>query len=250
MRINRRNSLLLSCYGKIAIILEVKIQFDGMVSKSFTIAKNPLKIRQMKGYCEKVHKLDLKLDIWIISPRIWEIKSNFERAWFHLLIFSLKGSVFAGCVLKVRRPVRTKQSHKTYNTNTKLYNTITNLKQNHKIRNTNTKLCDSNTNLKQNHKIRNTNTKLCNTNTNLKQNHKISNTNTKLCNTNTNFKQNHKIRNTNTKLCNTNTNFKQNHKIRNTNTKLCNTNTNFKQNHKIPNTNTKLCHTNTNLSLC
>ena len=46
---------------------------------------------------------------------------------------------------KVRRPVRKKQCHKTYNTNTKLFNTNTNLKQNHKIRNTNTKLCNTNT---------------------------------------------------------------------------------------------------------
>ena len=55
--------------------------------------------------------------------------------------------------MKLWWPVRTKQSYKTYNTNT-------NVKQNHKIRNTNTKLYNTNTNLKQNHKIRNTDTKL------------------------------------------------------------------------------------------
>ena len=62
--------------------------------------------------------------------------------------------------IKLRWSVRTKQSYKTYSTNT-------NLKQNHKIRNTNTKLYNTNTNLKQNHKIRNPDTKLYNTNTNL-----------------------------------------------------------------------------------
>ena len=134
MRINRRNSLLLSCYGKIAIILEVKIQFDGMVSKSFTIAKNPLKIRQMKGYCEKVHKLDLKLDIWIISPRIWEIKSHFERAWFHLLIFSLKGSVFAGCVPISHAMAKSTEAGKNKTESQNLQHKHKTLQYNHKLK--------------------------------------------------------------------------------------------------------------------
>ena len=96
-------------------------------------------------------------------------------------------------------PVWTKQSHKTYNTNT-------NLKQNHKIRNINAKLYNTNRNLKENHKIRNTNTKLYNTNT-------------KLYNTNKNLKQNHKIHNTNTKLYDTNTKLYNTN--RNTNLSLC-----------------------------
>ena len=43
-----KRSSLFSYHGEIEIISEVKIQFDGTTWKFFTVAKNTLKIRQMK----------------------------------------------------------------------------------------------------------------------------------------------------------------------------------------------------------
>ena len=60
--LNKR-SLLFSYNGEIEIISEVKLQFDGIILKSFTMAKNTLKIRQMKRYCDKFNELDVKLCI-------------------------------------------------------------------------------------------------------------------------------------------------------------------------------------------
>ena len=45
------------------MILEVKIQFDTMVLKSFVMAN--VKIRQMKRYGDKFNKRDLELGIWL-----------------------------------------------------------------------------------------------------------------------------------------------------------------------------------------
>ena len=83
---------------------------------------------------------------WYINSFLTSFDKNVKAFFFFPLLSSLRWnqltesvqqlisvSLILFNVYHLRWPVRTKQSHKTYNTNT-------NLKQNQKIRNTNTKL--------------------------------------------------------------------------------------------------------------
>ena len=73
----------------IEIISEVKIQFDGTIWNIFTVAKNTLKINQMKRYYNKFNRLDLELCIWIWKRRVLNDPIYLELFAFCFVLFQV-----------------------------------------------------------------------------------------------------------------------------------------------------------------